>query len=102
LRPRTRTRFSVAALWLSNGIVQLFVISTLFSEDAFTLMLKLSTSMSLIPYLLVAGYGLLIAWRGETYNMRAKERNRGRRSSCRVFPAKAGIFSGYRHRPSPV
>ena len=40
--------------------------------------------------------------RGETYNTRAQERNRRRRSSCRVFPAKAGIFSGYRHRPSPV
>jgi len=39
-------------------------------------MLKLSTSMSLIPYLLVAGYGLLIARRGETYDMRAQERKR--------------------------
>ncbi len=65
-----------AALWLSNGIVQLLVISTLFSEDAFTLMLKLASSMSLIPYLLVAGYGLLIARRGETYERRPQERNR--------------------------
>jgi arginine:ornithine antiporter/lysine permease len=65
-----------AALWLSNGIVQLFVISTLFSEDAFTLMLKLSSSMSLIPYLLVAGYALLISRRGETYDTRPQERNR--------------------------
>jgi len=40
-----QNRVPAAALWLSNGIVQLFVISTLFSEDAFTLMLKLSTSM---------------------------------------------------------
>ena len=71
-----QNKVPAAALWLSNGIVQLFVISTLFSEDAFTLMLKLSTSMSLIPYLLVAGYGLLIARRGETYDMRAQERNR--------------------------
>ena len=65
-----------AALWLSNGIVQLLVISTLFSEDAFTLMLKLASAMSLIPYLLVAGYGLLIARRGETYERRPQERNR--------------------------
>jgi arginine:ornithine antiporter / lysine permease len=65
-----------AALWLSNGIVQLFVISTLFTEDAFTLMLKLSSAISLIPYLLVAGYGLLIARRGETYETRPQERNR--------------------------
>jgi arginine:ornithine antiporter / lysine permease len=48
----SQNKVPAAALWLSNGIVQLFVISTLFSEDAFTLMRKLSTSMSLI---LVAG-----------------------------------------------
>ena len=71
-----QNRVPAAALWLSNGIVQLFVISTLFSEDAFTLMLKLASSMSLIPYLLVAGYGLLIARRGETYEARPQERNR--------------------------
>ena len=39
-------------------------------------MLKLTSSMSLIPYLLVAGYGLLIARRGETYEARPQERNR--------------------------
>jgi arginine:ornithine antiporter / lysine permease len=63
------------ALWLSNGIVQLLVISTVFSEDAFTLMLKLASSMSLFPYLLVAGYALLISRRGETYDTRPQERN---------------------------
>src|SRR5262249_29417476 len=71
-----QNKVPAAALWLSNGIVQLFVISTLFSEDAFTLALKLSTSMTLIPYLLVAGYGCLIARRGETYDVRAGERSR--------------------------
>jgi arginine:ornithine antiporter/lysine permease len=71
-----QNRVPAAALWLSNVIVQLFVISTLFSEDAFTLALKLCSSMSLIPYLLVAGYGLLITRRGETYDTRPEERNR--------------------------
>src|SRR5215472_2033558 len=71
-----QNKVPAAALWLSNAIVQIFVISTLFSEDAFSLMLKLSTAMSLIPYLLVAGYGLLIARRGETYQTRPQERNR--------------------------
>ena len=65
-----------AALWLTNIVVQLFLISTLFSEDAFTLMLKLTSTMSLIPYLLVAAYGFLIARRGETYDIRPQERNR--------------------------
>jgi arginine:ornithine antiporter/lysine permease len=34
--------------------------------------------MSLIPYLLVAGYGLLIARRGETYDVRAQAQERNR------------------------
>jgi arginine:ornithine antiporter / lysine permease len=52
------------------------VISTLFSEDAFTLMPKLASAMSLIPYLLVAGYALLISRGGETYDTRPQERSR--------------------------
>lgn len=65
-----------AALWLSNGIVQLIVISTYWSSDAFALMLNLTSAMSLIPYLLVAAFGLLIARRGETYEARPEERGR--------------------------
>jgi len=65
-----------AALWLTNIVVQVFVISTLFSQDAFSLMLELTSAMSLIPYLLVAGYGLLIARRGETYNLKPEHRKR--------------------------
>ncbi len=52
-----------------------FLISTLFSQDAFTLMLNLTSAMSLIPYLFVAAYGFLIAGRGTTYEVR-RERNR--------------------------
>jgi arginine:ornithine antiporter / lysine permease len=64
------------ALWLTNIVVQLFVISTLFSQDAFALMLELTSAMSLIPYLLVTGYGFLIAKRGETYEFRPEDRRR--------------------------
>jgi arginine:ornithine antiporter/lysine permease len=64
------------ALWLTNIIVQLFVITTYFSRDAFALMLNLTSAMSLIPYLFVAAYGLMISKRGETYQIRPEERNR--------------------------
>ena len=47
------------ALWLTNIVVQLFVISTFFSRDAFALMLNLTSAMSLIPYLFVAAYGFM-------------------------------------------
>ncbi|BCG93461.1 basic amino acid/polyamine antiporter [Mesorhizobium sp. 131-2-1] len=65
-----------AALWLTNMVIQLFVVSTLFSQDAFALMVKLSSAMVLIPYLLVAGYGLLLAYREETYDDEAAQGSR--------------------------
>jgi arginine:ornithine antiporter/lysine permease len=65
-----------AALWLTNGVVQLFVISTYWSSDAFALMLSLTSAMSLIPFLLVAGYGLQLTSRRETYRTRPAERSR--------------------------
>ncbi len=66
----------VAALWLTNGVIQVFLITTLFSQDAFMLMVKLTSSMVLVPYLLVAAYGLLVAQRGETYDQSPRERQR--------------------------
>jgi arginine:ornithine antiporter/lysine permease len=72
----SRNGVPAAALWLTNIVIQLFLISTLLSEDAFTLMVKLTSSMVLIPYLLVAAYGFLVAGRGETYDLRPEERRR--------------------------
>ncbi|MEM5332267.1 amino acid permease, partial [Paraburkholderia sp. JHI2823] len=64
------------ALWLTNIVVQLLVISTYFSRDAFALMLNLTSAMSLIPYLLVALFGCMNANRGDGYDLRADERRR--------------------------
>ncbi len=64
------------ALWITNIIVQLLVASTYFSRDAFSLMLNLTSSMSLIPYLLVAAYGWMISRRGEGYAAGADDRRR--------------------------
>lgn len=71
-----KNKVPAAALWATNIIVQLFVISTYWSRDAFSLMLNLTSAMALIPFLLVAGYGLLVARRRETYDVRPEERNR--------------------------
>src|SRR5690606_26263598 len=56
------------ALWLSNGVVQLFLLGTLFTDDTFVLIKNMASSMSLVPYFFVAGFGLLIAVRGDTYH----------------------------------
>ncbi|OWV92768.1 arginine-ornithine antiporter [Rhizobium sp. R72] len=71
-----QNKVPAAALWLTNGIVQLFVISTYWSRDAFALMLNLTSAMSLIPYLFVAAFGFLLAKRGLTYDQKPEERNR--------------------------
>ena len=60
----------VAALWATNIVVQLIVITTYWSRDAFALMLNLTSAMALIPFLLVAAYGLQLTRRGETYEVR--------------------------------
>ncbi|WP_407158574.1 basic amino acid/polyamine antiporter [Bradyrhizobium sp. STM 3557] len=65
-----------AALWLTNIVVQLFVVSTYWSNDAFSLMLNLTSVMSLVPFFLVAAYGVLMNRTGETYETRPKERTR--------------------------
>lgn len=65
----------VAALWLTNIVIQLFLLVTWFAEYAFTLALKMTSSMTLIPYLLVAAYGLKLAWTGETYERDARSRS---------------------------
>jgi arginine:ornithine antiporter/lysine permease len=65
-----------AALWLTNIVVQLFVISTYWSRDAFTLMLSLTSVMSLIPFFLVSLYGFLLVRGGQTYDTRPEERTR--------------------------
>jgi arginine:ornithine antiporter/lysine permease len=71
-----QNKVPAAALWLTNIVVQLFVISTYWSRDAFTLFLNLTSVMALIPFFLVALYGFLLTQRGESYNTRPEERTR--------------------------
>jgi arginine:ornithine antiporter/lysine permease len=62
------------ALWLTNLAIQVFLLVTYFAEYAFTLALKMTSSMTLIPYLLVAAYGVKLAWTGETYTADSRGR----------------------------
>ena len=71
-----QNKVPAAALWLTNIVVQFFVITTYWSQDAFSLMLNLTSVMALIPFFLVALYGFLVAKRGETYKTRPEERTR--------------------------
>src|SRR5215475_4583937 len=76
----------VPALLMTSILIQAALLVTLFSSDAFTFMLKLCSSLSLIPYLLAAAYALKLGARGETYD--TEPRNRGRE----VFVAGLATF----------
>ena len=69
-------RVPANALWLTNIVVSLFVISTYWSRDAFNFMLDMTSVTALLPYLLVAGYGVLLARSGVGYETTPGERGR--------------------------
>jgi arginine:ornithine antiporter/lysine permease len=76
LRKENANKAPVNALWLTNAMVQLFLIITLFSASTYLSLIYLATSMILVPYLWSAAYALLLAVRGETYENAPKERNK--------------------------
>jgi arginine:ornithine antiporter/lysine permease len=76
LKHENQNQVPSTALWLTNIIVQIFLILTLFAQYAFDVALELTSAMTLIPYVLVAGYGLKLTQRGETYEV-APEQRRG-------------------------
>jgi arginine:ornithine antiporter/lysine permease len=65
-----------AALIMTSALVQLVLLTTLFSDDAFTFTLKLCSSLSLVPYMLAAAYALKLGITRETYE--TDPSNRGR------------------------
>lgn len=67
LRRENANQVPVNALWLTNGMIQLFLLITLFSKGTYLSLIYLASSMILVPYLWSAVYALLLALRGETY-----------------------------------
>ncbi|MDP9937948.1 arginine-ornithine antiporter [Ectopseudomonas alcaliphila] len=76
LRKENANHVPANALWLSNGLIQLFLIITLFSASTYLSLLYLATSMILVPYFWSSAYAVLLAVRGETYEHAAGERNK--------------------------
>jgi arginine:ornithine antiporter/lysine permease len=56
------------ALWATNIMIQIILLISPFAEYAFLLVLKMTSAMTLVPYLLVGAYGLKLAWTGESYD----------------------------------
>jgi arginine:ornithine antiporter / lysine permease len=73
---KNNNRVPVVALWVSNIVVSLIVISTYWSRDAFNFMLDMTSVTTLVPYLLVGGYGVLLARSGVGYEGAPDQRRR--------------------------
>lgn len=76
LRKENANQVPVNALWLSNGLIQLFLIITLFNDATYLKLLYLATSMILVPYFWSAAYALLLTIRGESYEQEPGERRK--------------------------
>ncbi len=90
LKRENRQGVPVAALVMTSTLITAVLVVTLFSDDAFTFTLKLCSSLSLIPYLLAAGYALRIGVRGESYD--TEPRGRGKEI---VFAAVAVVYTAF-------
>lgn len=64
------------SMWLSNGVIQIFLIITLFNSSTYLNLVYLASSTILLPYLFSGGYALLLAMRGETYEQDPKARSK--------------------------
>ena len=51
----------MSALLMSTALIQVMLFVTLLSEDAFNFMLNMTSALTLIPFLLAAGYALKLA-----------------------------------------
>lgn len=76
LRRENANHVPANALWLTNAMVQVFLVITLFSNSTYLSLIYLATSMILVPYFWSAAYAVLLALRGETYEQALTERRK--------------------------
>lgn len=55
------------SLWITNGLIQLFLLLTLFCSAGYQALFSIATAAILPPYLFSAAYGLKLAITGESY-----------------------------------
>lgn len=65
----------VASLWLTNGLIQVFIIIVLFAESTYHALYYMASTAILIPYLFSALYQLKISWKGDGFQA-GERRNR--------------------------
>ena len=74
LKKENANHVPVNALWLTNTMIQIFLVITLVSSGTYTSLIYLASSMILVPYLWSAAYAVLLCVRGETYKLASRRR----------------------------
>ena len=64
------------SLWATNGLIQVFLIISLFSHSAYQFFYSIASVAILPPYVFSGAYALKLALSGESYERAAKGRNR--------------------------
>src|SRR5215470_12705448 len=67
----------ISALLLTTVLIQIMLVVVMFSEDAFNFALDLTSALTLIPFLLAAGYALKLVLTRETYEASSQGWGRG-------------------------
>ncbi|WP_033828163.1 arginine-ornithine antiporter [Bacillus andreraoultii] len=92
LAKENKNKAPVNALWLTNGLVQIFLITLLFSDKAYNFMFSLASSAILIPYMLSAFYQVKLTFTGETYEA---DRSRRKDKIIGIIASVYGIWLVY-------
>jgi len=66
----------VNSLWVTNGLIQLFLIVSLFSHSAYEFFYTIASVAILPPYVFSGAYALKLALSGETYASSSEGRNK--------------------------
>jgi len=77
------TDVPTASLLMSTMLVQVMLVVVMFSSDAFNFALDLTSALTLIPFLMAAGYALKLAVTRETYD--EEPRGHGREYAIAVL-----------------
>jgi arginine:ornithine antiporter/lysine permease len=65
-----------ASVLMTTALIQVMLFVTLLSENAFDFALNMTSALSLIPFVLAAGYALKLAATGESYEARPDGRSK--------------------------
>ena len=84
------------ALWVTNGLVQIFLIVTYFYSATYNALFTIASAAIMVPYVLSGGYALALALSGEGY---ASGESRGRDIAAGAVATIYGLWLVYAAGP---